>query len=125
MTDWSGNVCEGADSILVNLPLVYLTQPVQNRAAEVPLMSYCYHDTYYWISDYHHAKALGYRIEREEERRRSAADRRPSLVLWETPARARSRSTPRSFWTPRRRCRRPAVRTGSRDGVTVAGHCSR
>ncbi len=46
------------------------------------LMSYCYHDTYYWISDYHHAKALEYRIEREEEKRRSAADRRPSLVLW-------------------------------------------
>ena len=39
MGDWSGEECKGADSILVRMPLVYLTHPVQNQEAEVPLMA--------------------------------------------------------------------------------------
>ena len=48
------------------------------------LMSYCTRRSY-WISDYHHAKALEYRIAEEAETAtRSAADQRrvTSLVLW-------------------------------------------
>ena len=39
MSDWSGDECRGARSILVKVPLVYLTHPVQNRDAGVPLMA--------------------------------------------------------------------------------------
>ena len=37
--EWSGEECAGAESILADLPLAYLTQPVQNRAAGVPVMA--------------------------------------------------------------------------------------
>ena len=39
MSDWSGDECRGARSILVTVPLVYLTHPVQNRDAGVPLIA--------------------------------------------------------------------------------------
>ena len=39
MSDWSGDECQGARSILVKMPMVYLTHPVQNRDAGVPLIA--------------------------------------------------------------------------------------
>ena len=39
MSDWSGDECRGARSILVTVPLVYLTHPVQYRDAGVPLIA--------------------------------------------------------------------------------------
>ena len=52
--------------------------------ATAEVMSYC-RDLGYWISDYHFAKALKYRLyEEEQEDTAQAADRErtPSLVLW-------------------------------------------
>ncbi len=37
--NWSGGKCVGARSVLAGIPLVYLTQAVQNRDASVPLIA--------------------------------------------------------------------------------------
>ena len=39
MDDWDGGRCEGAASIVAKVEVAYLTQPVQNRNADVPVMA--------------------------------------------------------------------------------------
>ena len=59
----------------------------EHRALRSPttpdLMSYCTNHSY-WISDYHHAKALEYRIDEDTASARTASARRKTttLVLW-------------------------------------------